>query len=190
MFSQTVEYALRAVVHLADQSPSPRTTDQIATATLVPKAYLSKVLQGLCRAKIVQSKRGIGGGMVAGEIPVRVDHSGCRQCRGTDWPNSRMPARIDGSRRPSVPVAQAAGQCLGDGRRSISANDAGRDLGRTDQEPPAVRVPLLPAQPEVMSDGSPAGRSGCAGGGDRPEKNDRTKTRRQQKAGQGQTRRG
>ena len=30
MFSQTVEYALRAVVHLADQSPSPRTTDQIA----------------------------------------------------------------------------------------------------------------------------------------------------------------
>ena len=26
MFSQTVEYALRAVVHLADQAPSPRTT--------------------------------------------------------------------------------------------------------------------------------------------------------------------
>ena len=63
MFSQTVEYALRAVVHLADQSPLPRTTDQIATATLVPKPYLSKVLQGLCQAKIVQSKRGIGGGI-------------------------------------------------------------------------------------------------------------------------------
>ncbi len=63
MFSQTVEYALRAVVHLADQFPSPRTTDQIGTATLVPKAYLSKVLQGLCHANIVQSKRGIGGGM-------------------------------------------------------------------------------------------------------------------------------
>ena len=47
MFSQTVEYALRAVVHLADQAPSPRTTDQIAAATRVPKAYLSKVLQGL-----------------------------------------------------------------------------------------------------------------------------------------------
>src|SRR5687767_327554 len=63
MFSQTVEYALRAVVHLADQSPAARTTDQIAAATLVPKAYLSKVIQGLCRAKIVQSKRGIGGGV-------------------------------------------------------------------------------------------------------------------------------
>lgn len=69
MFSQTVEYALRAVVHLADQSPSPRTTDQIAAATLVPKAYLSKVIQGLCRANIVQSKRGIGGGIALVKSP-------------------------------------------------------------------------------------------------------------------------
>jgi Rrf2 family transcriptional regulator, nitric oxide-sensitive transcriptional repressor len=69
MFSQTVEYALRAVVHLADQSPSARTTDQIATATLVPKAYLSKVLQGLCNAKIVQSRRGIGGGISLVKLP-------------------------------------------------------------------------------------------------------------------------
>lgn len=72
MFSQTVEYALRAVVHLADQSPSPRTTDQIAAATLVPKAYLSKVLQGLCHAKIVQSKRGLGGGMVLTRSPAEM----------------------------------------------------------------------------------------------------------------------
>lgn len=69
MFSQTVEYALRAVVHLADQSPEPRTTDQIATATLVPKAYLSKVIQGLCQANIVQSKRGIGGGVALVKLP-------------------------------------------------------------------------------------------------------------------------
>jgi len=69
MLSQTVEYALRAVVHLADQGPSPRTTDQIAAATLVPKAYLSKVLQGLCHAKIVRSKRGLGGGMVLTKSP-------------------------------------------------------------------------------------------------------------------------
>ena len=69
MLSQTVEYALRAVVHLADHAPSPRTTDQIAAATLVPEAYLSKVLQELCHAKIVQSKRGRGGGMVLTKSP-------------------------------------------------------------------------------------------------------------------------
>jgi Rrf2 family protein len=69
MFSQTVEYALRAVVHLADQAPSARTTEQIAEATRVPKAYLSKVLQGLCHAGVVQSKRGLGGGMVLTKAP-------------------------------------------------------------------------------------------------------------------------
>jgi Rrf2 family protein len=63
VFSQTVEYALRAVVHLAARSPEARTTDQIAAATLVPRAYLSKVLQSLTRAGVVQSQRGLGGGM-------------------------------------------------------------------------------------------------------------------------------
>lgn len=63
MFSQTVEYALRAVVHLADKAPEPQTTDDIAGVTLVPKPYLSKVLQGLVRAGVVHSKRGIGGGV-------------------------------------------------------------------------------------------------------------------------------
>ena len=63
MFSQTVEYALRAVVHLADRAPNPQTTEQIARATLVPKPYLSKVLQGLQAGHIVELKRGIGGGV-------------------------------------------------------------------------------------------------------------------------------
>ena len=72
MFSQTVEYALRAVVHLADQSPRPQTTDQIAAATRVPKAYLSKVLQGLARANIVQMKRGSGGGVTLARSPTEL----------------------------------------------------------------------------------------------------------------------
>lgn len=63
MLSQTVEYALRAVVYLAGEAPHSRTTDQVAVATRVPKAYLSKVLQGLVRAGIVHSQRGIRGGM-------------------------------------------------------------------------------------------------------------------------------
>lgn len=69
MFSQTVEYALRAVVYLASEAPEPRTTDQIARATCVPKAYLSKVLQGLVRAQVVNSQRGIGGGMTLAREP-------------------------------------------------------------------------------------------------------------------------
>jgi len=63
MISQTVEYALRVVVHLAEHAPSARTTEQLAEATLVPKAYLSKVIQGLARQGVVRSQRGVGGGV-------------------------------------------------------------------------------------------------------------------------------
>jgi Rrf2 family transcriptional regulator, nitric oxide-sensitive transcriptional repressor len=69
MFSQTIEYALRAVAFLAQQSPTACTTEQIATATRVPKAYLSKVLQGLVRGGIVHSQRGVGGGMTLTAAP-------------------------------------------------------------------------------------------------------------------------
>lgn len=69
MFSQTVEYALRAVVHLADQAPEARTTEQIAKATRTPPAYLSKVLQGLKRAGLVRSQRGVGGGVALARKP-------------------------------------------------------------------------------------------------------------------------
>jgi Rrf2 family nitric oxide-sensitive transcriptional repressor len=62
MFSQTVEYALRAVVFLANDPGSGRTTEQIAKATRVPQAYLSKVMQQLASAGLVRAQRGIGGG--------------------------------------------------------------------------------------------------------------------------------
>jgi Rrf2 family protein len=62
MFSQTAEYALRAVVYLASQEGAPRTAQQIARATRVPTGYLSKVMQGLGRARLVQSQRGLHGG--------------------------------------------------------------------------------------------------------------------------------
>lgn len=63
MLSQTVEYALRAVVHLASNAPRGQTTEEIARATKVPQAYLSKVLQNLVAGGVVKSQRGIGGGM-------------------------------------------------------------------------------------------------------------------------------
>jgi Rrf2 family transcriptional regulator, nitric oxide-sensitive transcriptional repressor len=64
MISQTAEYALRAMVNLAQHDGTPRTTRQIAEATQVPEGYLSKVLQGLSRSGLVVSQRGLGGGSV------------------------------------------------------------------------------------------------------------------------------
>ena len=64
MFSQTAEYALRAVVLLAEASP-PGGWDNKALAekSRVPPSYLAKVLQSLTRAGITKSKRGIKGGL-------------------------------------------------------------------------------------------------------------------------------
>jgi len=69
MISQTVEYALRAVVHLAANAPENCKTQQLAEVTQVPAAYLSKVLQGLAKADIVHSQRGIGGGVALASDP-------------------------------------------------------------------------------------------------------------------------
>lgn len=62
MFSQTAEYALRAVVFLSMNQKQAFTTQQIAESTKVSAPYLSKVLQSLVKAGFVQSQRGIGGG--------------------------------------------------------------------------------------------------------------------------------
>ena len=72
MFSQTAEYALRAIAHLGEKAPSASTTQQIAQATRVPPAYLSKVLQALIRAGIVRSQRGIGGGISLARDPEEI----------------------------------------------------------------------------------------------------------------------
>jgi Rrf2 family protein len=72
MLSQTVEYALRAVVCVAAESPQACTTGQIAKITRVPKAYLSKVLQALVRAGILHSQRGIGGGITLVKSPEKL----------------------------------------------------------------------------------------------------------------------
>lgn len=69
MFSNTVEYALRAIVHLAHEAPAARTTAQIAEATRVPKDYLSKILQDLAEVGIVRTQRGVGGGISLAKSP-------------------------------------------------------------------------------------------------------------------------
>ncbi len=72
MFSRTVEYALRAVIHLAHESPNPRTTAQIAEATRVPKDYLSKILQDLSKKGLVKTQRGVGGGISLTRTPEEI----------------------------------------------------------------------------------------------------------------------
>jgi len=71
MISQTAEYALRALVHLAavrSEQPS-QTVGQIAKETRVPVGYLAKVLQSLTHAGLLTSQRGLGGGFRLAKAP-------------------------------------------------------------------------------------------------------------------------
>ena len=61
MISQSAEYALRAAICLAGRKEA-LASQQIAAATKVPAGYLSKVLQALGRAGVVDSQRGLHGG--------------------------------------------------------------------------------------------------------------------------------
>lgn len=62
MISPTAEYALRAIVAIAQSNGDATITPHIAALTKVPPGYLSKVLQTLRRAGLVDSRRGLGGG--------------------------------------------------------------------------------------------------------------------------------
>lgn len=70
--SQTAEYALRAVVYLAEHRGEARTTQQIAEGCRVPAGYLSKVLQPLTRAGVVSAQRGLGGGYLLEHDPAQL----------------------------------------------------------------------------------------------------------------------
>jgi Rrf2 family protein len=72
MFSQTAEYALRAVVYLAAEGNEARTAQQIAAATRVRAGYLSKVMQGLSRSGLVHSQRGLHGGFTLTRPPAEL----------------------------------------------------------------------------------------------------------------------
>lgn len=62
MFSQTAEYALRAIVWLAGQADGPIGNQRIAEETQVPVTYLAKILHALVQAELISSRRGAGGG--------------------------------------------------------------------------------------------------------------------------------
>lgn len=62
MLSQTVEYALRAMVSLAYRPGELVPTPELAETTSVPSNYLAKVLQTLAGAELIVGRRGVGGG--------------------------------------------------------------------------------------------------------------------------------
>jgi Rrf2 family protein len=72
LISQTAEYALRAVVCLAQHAGEPCTTQLVSDETHLPQGYLAKVMQSLTRAGILHSKRGLHGGFTLTRPPSEI----------------------------------------------------------------------------------------------------------------------
>jgi Rrf2 family transcriptional regulator, nitric oxide-sensitive transcriptional repressor len=64
MFSQTVEYALRAMKFLASQDGAAVNNERIAAGAHVPPGYLSKIMRDLVVGQLVLSFRGPRGGFL------------------------------------------------------------------------------------------------------------------------------
>ncbi|MGA3082901.1 MAG: Rrf2 family transcriptional regulator [Terracidiphilus sp.] len=61
--TRAADYAVRVMVHLATRPDHERALlPTLASATATPKSFLSKVLQALCRAGFIASRRGHSGG--------------------------------------------------------------------------------------------------------------------------------
>lgn len=62
MLNQSAEYALRAVLHMAQGDGGAYKASAIASALGIPTAYLGKVVQQLARVGVLTSGRGPTGG--------------------------------------------------------------------------------------------------------------------------------
>lgn len=65
MFSQTTDYAIRAAIDMATRPMGePVLASELAKSLAIPQHYLSKILQQLVRAEVLESTRGRRGGFV------------------------------------------------------------------------------------------------------------------------------
>lgn len=69
MLSQASGYAATALGHIAAAGGKPVLVKEIAEAANIPPAYLAKIVQSLARKGLVQTQRGVGGGVSLAKAP-------------------------------------------------------------------------------------------------------------------------
>lgn len=73
MITQTAKYAIRALIHLAEQKPGVYCqTREVAETIKVPANYLGKTLQRLAHARVLDSQKGLHGGFRISRSPDRI----------------------------------------------------------------------------------------------------------------------
>ncbi|MCB9893400.1 MAG: Rrf2 family transcriptional regulator [Planctomycetes bacterium] len=73
IFSRKSDYGLRALMYLSDRrAKGPVTLTEIAEKLMIPKAFLSKILQQLAKKGVVRSLKGPSGGFVLAVEPSEI----------------------------------------------------------------------------------------------------------------------
>ncbi|GJM20896.1 MAG: hypothetical protein DHS20C15_08110 [Planctomycetota bacterium] len=70
IYSATIEYALRALAHIATLEPGERVLARdLAEITDIPRQFLGKILHRLARIEVLDSAKGRGGGFKLAKDP-------------------------------------------------------------------------------------------------------------------------
>lgn len=144
MISQTVEYALRAVVYLADQGGEPRTVGEIAAVTHVPVAYLAKVLQELARAGLVASRRGLGGGFTLARAPAALTIWDVAEAVDPLQRIRSCPLGLDAHRTRLCPLHRRLDDAMAEVERAFRATTVAEVLAEPSASKPLCPFPHAP----------------------------------------------
>jgi Rrf2 family nitric oxide-sensitive transcriptional repressor len=157
VFSQTVEYAFRAMVALASGDNSPMTTKRIAEVMQVPPSYLSKVLQALVKGGLVFSTRGLRGGFILARQPEKISLLEIQNCVNPIQRIRSCPLDLTGHNSDLCPLHRRLDQAMGMVENAFADTTLGELL--SDENP----CPTLQQQLQKLhslTDASPKGESG------------------------------
>ncbi|MCS6970364.1 MAG: Rrf2 family transcriptional regulator [Planctomycetota bacterium] len=112
MISNTADYALRAIVFLADNAGEAHTTEEIARATKVPVGYLAKIMQNLARHRLVASQRGLHGGFTLVRDPKELTIYDVVQAVDPIARIDRCPLQLEGHGTDLCPLHRTVDEAL------------------------------------------------------------------------------
>jgi len=70
--TRQTDYAIRCVLYLSRKPDQPTVVEQIAQEMSIPRSFLSKIVQKLSRANILESFRGVKGGFKLVRKPTEI----------------------------------------------------------------------------------------------------------------------
>lgn len=143
MISQTAEYALRAIVYLADHPGEAHTAERIAAGTKVPVGYLAKIMQGLSKSKLVTSQRGLYGGFTL--VKTAADLTIYEVVQAVDPINriTSCPLGIENHGNDLCPLHRGLDNAMGGVEMTFRRTTIQQLLSQTGENRPLCGFPLL-----------------------------------------------